>query len=269
MRRWILRAAWTVGVLLGVPLAAVLWLYEISDTATGRHAIERLVAFGSGGEVAIHGLGGEIPYHPRAAHIEISDQQGKWLTLDDVAIDWLPSALIHNEAQVASLIVGHASIARMPVSSNPKAKSTFRSNVGQFLIRRADLGPSLTGRPISLTLSGAIDYVSTSNARWNLSVSQIGGRGIYASKGTVDGNTITARLNAREPAGSLLSGVAGLPNLGAVSVDASVDGVRTGETLALVLDAGALSVRANGQLDLVHKLARLDVSARAPQMAPR
>jgi translocation and assembly module TamB len=266
---WFKRAAWTLGVLLGVPVASVLLLYAISDTSLGRWALEGLIGFGSAGEVKVQGLAGEFPRHPRIAHIAIADEKGTWLTLDNVAIDWSPERLLHSEAQVASLFVDHAFVARMPVSKTTTAKSTFRSVVQAMTLRRVDIGRALAGRPISLTLNGSINYVSASDARWNIAAHQLGATGVYTSSGAIVGNVVNARANVREPAGGLLSGTAGLPNLGAISLDASVLGSRAGETLALALDAGSLSARASGQLDLVNRTAKLDVSARAPQMEPR
>jgi translocation and assembly module TamB len=269
MRLWLRRAAWTLGILLGVPLASIIVLYAMADTSPGRWALEGLIGFATAGEVKVYDLAGEFPRRPRIGRIEISDEKGIWLTLDNVAIDWSPGRLPHNEAQVASLFVDHAYVARMPVSKATTAKSTFRSVVQAMTVRRADIAPALAGRPISVRLDGSVNYVSTSDVHWNLAVRQIGGPGVYASNGAIDGNVVTARVNAREPAGGLLGGTAGLPNLGAIVLDASVLGSRGGETLALVLDAGALSARASGQLDLVGRTAHLDINARAPRMEPR
>ena len=269
MHVWLKRVAWTVGVLIGLPVMLALWLYEVSDTAFGRHTLEHLIRLGSGGEVQIQGLAGSFPEHLRMAHIDVSDIDGTWLKLDDVAIDWSPSVLLHSEARVGALHVRRATIERMPVPSKSTAKSTFRSDVAQFWIGQADIDPSLAGRKVSLTLQGSVNYVSTSDVRWSIAAKEIGGAGVYKTSGSVAGKIVNAQINAREPPGDLISGVAGLSNLGTIALDANLTGSRAGEVLALALDAGALSVRANGKLDLVAKQARLDVSARSPQMAPR
>jgi translocation and assembly module TamB len=269
MRIWIRRVAWALGILVGVPIASVIGLSAMADTSPGRWALEGLIGFGSAGEVRVYNLTGEFPRRPRIGRIEVSDEKGTWLTLDNVAIDWSPERLLHNEAQVASLFVDHAYVARMPISKATTAKSTLRSVVQAMTLRRVDLAPAVAGKPISLTLDGAINYVSTSDARWNIAARQLGASGVYTSNGSIEGNIVNARVNVREPPGGLLGGTAGLPNLGAIALDASVLGSRAGETLTLVFDAGPLSARASGQLDLVNRSAKLDVSARAPQMEPR
>src|ERR1051326_3366446 len=231
MRIWLVRAAWTIGVLIGLPIAIALWLYEISDTSFGRHALERLIKFGSGGEVAIQGLAGTFPSHLRMAHIDVSDTQGVWLRADDVTLNWTPAQLLHNEARVAVLNARRADMLRMPISNQPTTKSTFRSNVRQFSISRLDVEPALAGRRVSLTLQGGINYVSTSDVGWSISARQIGGSGVYSSGGSAQGKIINARINVREPPGSFLSGVAGLPGLGTISLDANLVGSRAGEAL--------------------------------------
>ncbi len=85
MSIWLKRLAWTAGVLIGLPVVLALWLYEVSDTAFGRHALEHLIRLGSGGEVQIQGLTGSFPEHLRMAHIDVRDADGTWLKLNDVA----------------------------------------------------------------------------------------------------------------------------------------------------------------------------------------
>ena len=51
-------------------------------------------------------------------------------------------------------------------------------------------------------------------------------RGSYAVTGTADATRLQATLHVSEPAHGLLAGLAGLPDLGAVAIDASLDGPR-------------------------------------------
>src|SRR5690349_8468326 len=136
MHRWLVRAAWFSGLLIGIPLAALLLLYALSDTSVGRNTIEKLVGLGSGGQVAITGLAGKFPHSLRAARIEVSDAKGRWLTLDDVALEWSPFRLIRKDARIASLRIAHAFVVRLPESSSEKSNSKFQVELAALSIGR-------------------------------------------------------------------------------------------------------------------------------------
>ena len=71
-----------------------------------------------------------------------------------------------------------------------------------------------------------------------------------------------------EPPHGLISSIAKLPDLGAIGLQASVDGPRSAEVTALSLTAGPARATANGTVDLIGQSADLDVTANAPAMTP-
>ncbi len=71
-----------------------------------------------------------------------------------------------------------------------------------------------------------------------------------------------------EPPHGLIAAIAKLPDIGAIALDASVDGPRAAESTALTLSAGPLRATAKGTVDLVQQAADLDVNANAPAMTP-
>ena len=78
-----------------------------------------------------------------------------------------------------------------------------------------------------------------------------------------------ATLHASEAARGLVAGIAGLPDIGAITVDGTVQGPRDALTTHVALAAGPLHATAGGTVDLVHEAADLMVSAQAPAMQPR
>ncbi len=87
--------------------------------------------------------------------------------------------------------------------------------------------------------------------------------------GTADATRLQATLHVSEPAHGLLASLAGLPDLGAVALDASLDGPRHAVATRMTLAAGPLHATVGGTLDLEHDAADLMVSAGAPAMQPR
>ncbi len=269
MRRWLVWAAWTSGILVSAPIAAVLLLYTLSDTWAGRGLIEGAVGLFSGGRVEIRGLSGEFPRKPTADRVSVSDEHGVWLTLDHVALDWSPFRLLNNRADVASVTVDHLSLLRMPAARKTNEKSTFRVDVASLSVAHADIGKALTGHAMSIMFTGRIHYVSEDDASWNIRAARIDGAGKLDTQGVIDSNAIHALLTLREQADGVAGGLAGLPNLGVVIVDAKIDGPRSSEHVDLSAHAGALDMRATGAIDLVHRAALLDIAAFSRPMAPR
>ncbi len=76
-------------------------------------------------------------------------------------------------------------------------------------------------------------------------------------------------IQADEPPHGLIAGAAQLPDLGAISVTASLDGPRDAVATRLAVTAGQLERRCPGHVDLVHNAANLTLDAHAPAMTPR
>ena len=91
---------WGLGVLVLIPVFALLAAVLLLNLDPGRRLVERLAGQLTAGQVRIAGLAGRFPDALRLRHAEVSDAQGVWLTLDDVALDWSPLALLHREARV-------------------------------------------------------------------------------------------------------------------------------------------------------------------------
>ena len=92
--------------------------------------------------------------------------------------------------------------------------------------------------------------------------------GHYAVTGTVTPRDIQATVKADEPAKGLISGIAHLPDLGAIAIQASVNGPRDALATQLGINAGPLTASASGTVDLEHEAADLAVKAQAPAMTP-
>ena len=81
-------------------------------------------------------------------------------------------------------------------------------------------------------------------------------------------NAIEATVKADEPAKGLIATAAHLPDLGAISIQASINGPRDALGTRVEITAGPLTASASGTVDLHAEAADLTVKARAPAMAP-
>jgi translocation and assembly module TamB len=120
-----------------------------------------------------------------------------------------------------------------------------------------------------LALTGSAHVVSLEQSDAALAIRRVDGPGTYELEAQLNPSALRARLTASEPPQGLVSGLAGLPELGALSVDAALDGPRDAIGTRLSVEAGPLRVAAHGTLDLVRQGAELTVSATSPAMNPR
>lgn len=260
-----------VGVLLALPLLAAALLIVAGNTGPGRHAIEGVVADLTGGAVRIDGLSGRFPDELRARQIILGDKAGTWLTVDRARLDWSPLRLVLGQLYVAKATAARVSMARSPEASNTSHGSTLAPAsivIDDLHIGRLDLAAPVAGTPASIAVDGDLHWAFPEQGSFTLAANRLDGAGTYRVSGTLTSSAISARLNVSEPAHGLLSGIAGLPDLGPLSVVADIEGPRSAERMKLTASAGPLRADANGTVDLVKRLLAIDVAAHAPAMAP-
>ena len=145
----------------------------------------------------------------------------------------------------------------------------MRVEVEATHVDRVDVGAAVAGAPAAVTLDAVAHLDSLKQGDADATIRQIGGAGTYKLSGRIDDAHITAHVDASEPAHGLVSGLAGLPDLGALAVRASVDGPWTAAVTDVAISAGPLRATAKGSVNVTGQAADLDVGASAPAMAPR
>ncbi len=267
---------WVLGVLILVPIFAVLAAVLLLNVDPGRRLVERLAGQLTSGQVVIAGLAGRFPDALRLAHAEVRDAQGAWLVLDDVALDWSPLALLHREARVDLLTARRVQVPRLPVSqpgpASPASSQPFslpvRVSVAAIRIARAEVGAPVAGVAAVLALDGRAHLASLQDGDADVTIDRLDSAGSYEVHGKIDPTHLAARLTLNEPPHGLIASIAKLPDIGAIAVQASVDGPRSAEVTALDLTAGPARATAKGTVDLAGQAADLDVTVNAPAMTP-
>ena len=277
MRTGLRILGWIASVLVLLPVFAVLAVVLLLNLDPGRHLVERLASQFTAGQVSIAGLGGRFPDALRLRHAEIHDADGAWLVLDDVALNWSPLALLHREAEVDLLQAGRVQVLRLPVSSvakpaQPANQSSFslpvQVSVHALHIERAEIGAPVAGVAAVLALDGRAQLASLQDGTADVTIDRLDSAGTYEVHGGIDPAHLTARLAVAEPPHGLIAAIAKLPDIGAIALQASVDGPRTNEAASLQLSAGPLRAAAKGTVDITGQAADLDVTANAPAMSP-
>lgn len=278
MRRALKWAGWTVAGLAGTVVFLLAAALAALNIPQGQQYAASLAGRFTGGMVQLSGLSGRFPDALRVAHVELRDAHGTWLTVEDVALDWSPSALVGRLARIDRLAAARVAVARQPVPDSPATPGDgqgggfelpVRVDVESLHVGRIDLAAPVAGAAAALAADGRAHLASLRQGDADLTLRRLDGEGAYHVAGRVDAERLAASVTADEPAHGLASALAQLPELGLLSVRASLDGPWRAVATKLAISAGELRAGAIGQVDIEGSAADLDVTASAPAMAPR
>jgi len=266
--KWLLRILLLLPVLLLLLVGGVLLA---ANTDPGRRVLEGAVARLTGGQVRLEGLAGAFPHRLRLARLEVHDREGAWLLADDVRLDWSPLALRHMRVEAERLEVGRLAVLRAPVSEGEGGEASLpvQIAVAHLRVDRVELAPGLTALPAVLALgaTGQVEIRTLEDATVRLAAEGLSAPGTLDLEGTMAPARLDAKVTYREPAGGLVAGVAGLPGLGAVTLEASAEGPWAALAVKLRVAAGALRADATATLDVPGERFRLELDGQAPEMA--
>jgi translocation and assembly module TamB len=272
-RTWRCWLGITVGVVIFLPLVLVGALLVVLNTAPGQREAEALTARLSGGTVRLTGLHGRVPDALRLDRFELRDAKGVWLTAGDVVLDWSPLHLLRGDAQVEALSAGQVAVLRLPVADAPASTTSSRPfrlpvtvDADRIAIADLSLAPAVAGAEAHLSATGQAHLQSLTRGTVTLALRRTDRPGSYTVEATMTEAAMSGRLAAQEPAKGLVSMAAHLPDLGAIGLNATLDGPWTGSALQLALTAGQLRATADGTLDIAGRSATLAVTASAPAM---
>ena len=124
---------------------------------------------GAGRQVVIDGFQGALSSQARIERLTIADDQGIWLALSDVKLDWNRAALLQGRVEVAHLTAAEIVLERLPqaeetgglptpeaapfrlpdlpVSINIGDLGAARIVLGETVLGRQRNGPTATGAP--------------------------------------------------------------------------------------------------------------------------
>ncbi len=192
----------------------------------------------AGREVSIRGFQGALSSRASIESLTISDDDGVWLVLRDVTLDWRRAALFERRVEINELSAGEIHIRRLPDTGDdsalpsPTARPDFKLpelpvsvNIGELRADRVVLEPAVTGHERAvLSLEGAMQLAGgEGNARFE--ARRIDGQeGEFRFSGNFDNETrhLTLDLLLSEGPEGIAATLLGIP--GAPSMALSVAG---------------------------------------------
>ncbi len=171
MRRTISRLATLliVAACLTVPGARAQQNGEAREDAGFLEGLIQDALGGQGRDVQVIGLEGALSSQVSIAAVEIADDEGVWLRVEDIVLDWSRRALLRRRLEVETLSIGRIALSRRPnpASGPPPAISADMEatpfslpelpvsvQIGAFRVAALDLGEPVIGLAATLSLAG-------------------------------------------------------------------------------------------------------------------
>ena len=211
-------------VFLAVLIAAG---YGFLQTEPGRASagslIERILSTKGRFDVKITKLTGSLPQGLRAAAVTVSDRDGVWLEIEDLAIDWRPLRLVVGRTEIERLAAGKVRVLRQPrqdavadaeADAIPAVPSKVR--LDRLEVKQLRLEPSVVGEPMTLQAFASLATRDETEVRTSLRLERIDG-----AKGHLRARIaylraeglLTVDASVKEPRGGLIARLLDLPGL--------------------------------------------------------
>ena len=269
MRRALKWIGWSIAALIAVPAVLVIVLLVGANTPPGQTLIARLAPRLTGGLVTIEGLSGRFPDRLEAARLSLHDNKGIWATVDDLILDWYPLRLLSGDIAIHRIAATKIAVLRSPESSGSSSGLPFAIDIDALHVGQLDIAPAVTGTAASLALDGSGAITPAKLGHIVLVAKAVGASGEYHLDAHLGAADLDLRLIGQEPSHGLVSKLAGLPDLGPLSIEGAFAGPRAAVATKLRLAAGQLRASVHGTIDLKHQSADLAATATAPAMTPR
>ena len=225
-----MRALWVIAVAL-LPFGA--WAQESDKDFLTRYLEENLS--GAGRVVTITGFAGALSSRATMAQMTIADDQGIWLTVTDVALDWSQSSLLSGQVVINEFSAGEIDLARIPAGDpngiSPQARAfvvpdlPVSIDVSNISARHIVLGPTVLGQAVEGQLSATMQLSAGSGTvALDLLRTDTGPEGQFRLTAGFDKDSgqLDLSLTAIEGAGGVAVGLLGVP--GAPSAELSLAG---------------------------------------------
>ncbi|MGQ0564099.1 MAG: translocation/assembly module TamB domain-containing protein [Gemmobacter sp.] len=231
-----------------VVLALVLWLIPLAVWAQedDRGRLTRFLEenlSGAGRVVTVTGFRGALSSRASVELLTIADDQGIWLTLRDVVLDWNRLQVLRGNIEINELTASEIIVARAPVTGDGDALPAPEAGgfalpdlpvavrIGQIAADRVVMGQGLLGQEVvgrldaDMTLSGG-------EGRANLTILRQDdgpeGRLVLAASYANASGQLVLSLDAEEGAGGIAASLLGLPGRPAARLTIAGSGPLTG-----------------------------------------
>ena len=240
--KWLRRGATVMAVLLTVqlllagPAGAAFEMPSIKNWIAGK--IHDWTA-GTNYQVEITGLGGSLPFAPHLDRLTLADQQGVWLTAEDVTLDLAWTDLFGGEIRLEDATARRLAVARLPVTPTPSPAEPFSLPdptslpnsipsvaLDHLQVDRIELAEPILGEPLVLALTASLSAKDGSKVTTKLDLHRVDRQDLSLQLNGV-ADLATKRLNldlSAKETGGLIASLTGLSNAGDLDLDLHGDG---------------------------------------------
>jgi translocation and assembly module TamB len=257
--------AYAFGALLLLAVAGTLTLRM--QTREGKSFLADLVSRAASSpdmKIDIGAFEGPLSAHPLLRDISIADRDGPYLKIDQIALDWSPSALFSLRVDIEKLAIGAIDIARLPAPSRAAATTQksgggfslpdlpVRIRLGRLALETLSLGAPVLGTAAKFAATG--EAALDKGAHVSLDIRRLDAPGAITAKADVatGGQKITLALTAQEPEGGAIARLAALPGLPPVDISLTGEGTLDDFAAHLAAKAGE-KIGAEGAARIIHK----------------
>jgi translocation and assembly module TamB len=240
-----------------IGVALLLALLMAADSNAGRDLLARALSAATGGQILVHGIGGELPFRPRVERLELRDADGEWLRANDLALVLRPISLLRGELDIGALTADQLELARLP-QTDTGGGARFHLPVSVRLQRLviARLTSTLLGTDLPpLTVTGSV-RLGGADADADLLLTAPGQRDRYCLTLATrsQGHRLSvAAIGAADGPLSALARSAGLPlppELAGWTLNARAEGPLAAVGLDAEIASGPYRASARGVIDL-------------------
>lgn len=180
---------------------------------------------GPGRRISLSGVEGALSSQARIAGITVSDDQGPWLRIENVVLDWNRLALLRRQVTINELSFGSIDFLRKPIpvesAPEPEAASSepfslpdlpVSVRVDKLLAERVSIDESVIGEAVAFNLEGHASLADGA-LESGLDVRRLdepGGTLSLDADFSNENREIALDLDVQEPAGGLISTLANI-----------------------------------------------------------
>ena len=267
-RKWLMAILSALIALVVLLIAARLWIASDGGRAFVESQIDGREA-GPLGTIQIDGLSGDPLDRLGASRVTLTDSEGVWLTMENVAIAWSPARLMSKTVKLDLVSAEKVDVRRRPVlerdeNENSESSSNWAVSLDQLSIAELLLQEGVAGPRAAFDIDGQFRLPKSRTFDLSLTalpLEGVGDRVDATLKRTASG---AYRLDAEvdAPAGGTLATLSNLPDGDSASLSARASGtLDDGDGFAQLKISGATVAELTGKITAGGLLASADINA--------
>ena len=246
--------AWIAAGLLALGLGIFAWPALAQDDASRLTRLLQDSLSGAGRVVTITGFRGALSSTAQMDALTIADDEGVWLTMTGITLQWNRAALLAGTLDVRRLVADQITVVRLPslgsgamptAEAKPFALPTLpvAVSLGEISAKEIKLGPEVLGTAVQASLSADASLIG-GQGHIRLALERIDGvKGnlsliaVYANAT----NELTLAVEAQEAAGGLVVTALGVPGAPEAHLSLGGQGPLDDFTASLKLDTDGVT----------------------------